>query len=47
MNTNEKQLNPYEEYLVRFAKQYNMTVEEAAEIAIVKAVYEQFIETGM
>lgn len=47
MNTNDKQLNPYEEYLVKFAKNYNMTVEEAAETAIVKAMHEYFIETGM
>lgn len=47
MNVNEKQLNPYEEYLIKFAKNYNMTVEEAAETAIVKAMHEYFIETGM
>ena len=47
MDTNKKQLNPYEEYLYRFAKNYNMTIEEASEKAIVKAVREEYLETGM
>ena len=46
-NSTKIQLNPYEEYLDRFAKNYNISVEEASEKAIVKAVLEQYIETGM
>lgn len=42
MDANKKQLTPYEEYLERFAKEYNMSIERAANTAIVKAVREHF-----
>lgn len=47
MDTNKKNLNPYEEYLCNFAKRYNMTIEEASERAIVKARLSEYLETGM
>ena len=47
MDTNVKNLNPYEEYLHAFAKRYGITVEEAAEKAIVKARLGEYLETGM
>lgn len=47
MNANNKQLTPYEAYLERFAEMNNISIEEAAEKAIVKAVREQYIEAGM
>ena len=47
MNTNNDQLNPCEEYIRNFAKRYDMTVEEASEKAIVKAVLAHYNEVGM
>ena len=46
-NSTRIHFNPYEVYLNRFAENYNMTVEEASKTAIVKAVLEHYIETGV
>jgi hypothetical protein len=47
MNTNKKQLTPYEEYLERFAEMRGITTEEAANMAIVKSVYKQYTDPDM
>lgn len=47
MNTDNKKLNLYEEYLHRFATTYGITIEEASEKAIVKAVRKQYLEGDM
>ena len=47
MNTDKKQLTPYEEYLVRFAEMRGITTDEAANLAIVKAVRKQYTEPDM
>lgn len=47
MEANKERLNPYEEYLYRFAEMHNIPIEEAAQKAIVKAVLDQYNETGM
>lgn len=47
MDTNKKNLNPYEAYLERFAEMHNISIEDAAQKAIVKAVFDQYNETGM
>lgn len=44
MNTNKERLKPYEEYLYRFANMHGITIEEAAEKAIVKAIQKQYLE---
>lgn len=40
-------LNPYGEYLLKFAENHGMSVSEAAEHPMVKARYEYFCKTGM
>lgn len=47
MNTNNERLKSYEEYLHRFATMYGITIEEAAEKAIVKAIRKQYLEGDM
>lgn len=47
MNTNNERLKSYEEYLYRFANMYGITIEEAAEKAIVKAIRKQYLEGDM
>lgn len=40
-------LNPYGKYLCKFAKNHNMSIEEAAEQPMVKARLDYFNKTGM
>lgn len=40
-------LNPYGEYLCKFAKNHNMSIQEATEQPIVKARLDYFNKTGM
>lgn len=42
----QKLLNPYGEYLLKFAKNHGITVSEASEHPTVKARYEYFVKTG-
>lgn len=44
---NQKTLNPYGEYLLKFAKNHNMSIDEASEQPMVKARLEFFNKTGM
>lgn len=45
--TEEKLLNPYGDYLVKFAQNHGMPISKAAEQPMVKARLEFFILTGM
>lgn len=44
---NQKALNPYGEYLLKFAKNHNMSIDEASEQSMVKARLDYFNKTGM
>ena len=45
--TAQKALNPYGEYVLKFAKNHNISIAEAYEQPIVKARHKFFCETGM
>lgn len=45
--TVQKTLNPYGEYVLKFAKNHNISIAEAYEQPMVKARYRFFSETGM
>ncbi len=45
--TVQKVLNPYGEYVLKFAENHNMSITEAYEQPMVRARYKFFCETGM